>query len=121
VCCFWPQVCIFAYGQTGSGKTYTMFGNDNNRGIIPRAMAQVSKHFMQHAASCFVPVPLCRLLLVMNVWTHTSAAAISSSCGLRYLLWWSAGSLKMTELFGVLLVLIMCCLAIGLLLPASGV
>jgi hypothetical protein len=35
------QVCIFAYGQTGSGKTYTMFGNDENRGIIPRAMAQV--------------------------------------------------------------------------------
>lgn len=36
-----PQVCIFAYGQTGSGKTYTMFGNPDNRGIIPRAMAQV--------------------------------------------------------------------------------
>jgi hypothetical protein len=35
------QVCIFAYGQTGSGKTYTMFGNPDNRGIIPRAMAQV--------------------------------------------------------------------------------
>jgi len=35
------QVCIFAYGQTGSGKTYTMLGNDDNRGIIPRAMAQV--------------------------------------------------------------------------------
>lgn len=35
------QVCIFAYGQTGSGKTYTMFGNEENRGIIPRAMAQV--------------------------------------------------------------------------------
>uniref|UniRef100_A0A383VYM2 Kinesin-like protein n=1 Tax=Tetradesmus obliquus TaxID=3088 RepID=A0A383VYM2_TETOB len=35
------KVCIFAYGQTGSGKTYTMFGNDDNRGIIPRAMAQV--------------------------------------------------------------------------------
>ena len=35
------QVCIFAYGQTGSGKTYTMFGNADNRGIIPRAMAQV--------------------------------------------------------------------------------
>jgi hypothetical protein len=41
VCCLRSQVCIFAYGQTGSGKTYTMFGNDENRGIIPRAMAQV--------------------------------------------------------------------------------
>jgi hypothetical protein len=38
-----PQVCIFAYGQTGSGKTYTMFGNPDNRGIIPRAMAQVCR------------------------------------------------------------------------------
>ncbi len=34
-------MCIFAYGQTGSGKTYTMLGDESNRGIIPRAMAQV--------------------------------------------------------------------------------
>jgi hypothetical protein len=34
-------VCIFAYGQTGSGKTYTMLGNEDNRGIIPRAIEQV--------------------------------------------------------------------------------
>lgn len=40
------QVCIFAYGQTGSGKTYTMFGNEANRGIIPRAMAQVRCAFL---------------------------------------------------------------------------
>jgi hypothetical protein len=47
------QVCIFAYGQTGSGKTYTMFGNPDNRGIIPRAMAQVCLPgllFTQHTA-----------------------------------------------------------------------
>lgn len=35
------KVCIFAYGQTGSGKTFTMLGDANNRGIIPRAMQQV--------------------------------------------------------------------------------
>lgn len=35
------QVCVFAYGQTGSGKTYTMLGDSNQRGIIPRAMHQV--------------------------------------------------------------------------------
>lgn len=35
------KVCIFAYGQTGSGKTYTMLGDADNRGIIPRAMGQV--------------------------------------------------------------------------------
>ncbi|XP_019864249.1 PREDICTED: kinesin-like protein KIF16B, partial [Amphimedon queenslandica] len=28
--------CIFAYGQTGSGKTYTMMGNEQSPGLIPR-------------------------------------------------------------------------------------
>jgi len=40
------NVCIFAYGQTGSGKTYTMEGpgaaaDDDNVGMIPRAVTQV--------------------------------------------------------------------------------
>lgn len=35
------KVCIFAYGQTGSGKTFTMLGNHENPGMIPRAMHQV--------------------------------------------------------------------------------
>eukprot|EP00803_Ostreobium_quekettii_P009866 evm.model.scf_1058.2 EVM.evm.TU.scf_1058.2 scf_1058:6445-10818(-) len=35
------KVCIFAYGQTGSGKTYTMLGNSENNGVIPRVMQQV--------------------------------------------------------------------------------
>ncbi|XP_052089506.1 carboxy-terminal kinesin 2-like [Mytilus californianus] len=40
------NVCIFAYGQTGSGKTYTMEGtyvndDDENRGMIPRAVLQI--------------------------------------------------------------------------------
>eukprot|EP00759_Apiculatamorpha_spiralis_P004548 PhF_6_TR12646/c0_g1_i1/m.20059/K17914/KIF13; kinesin family member 13 len=30
------NVCIFAYGQTGSGKTYTMMGNQEEPGLIPR-------------------------------------------------------------------------------------
>ncbi len=30
------QVCIFAYGQTGSGKTFTMLGNHEQPGMIPR-------------------------------------------------------------------------------------
>ncbi len=29
---------IFAYGATGAGKTYTMFGNENNPGIIPLSL-----------------------------------------------------------------------------------
>ncbi|XP_065661874.1 kinesin-like protein KIF16B isoform X4 [Hydra vulgaris] len=30
------NACLFAYGQTGSGKTYTMMGDANNKGVIPR-------------------------------------------------------------------------------------
>lgn len=32
---------VFAYGQTSSGKTYTMMGNEQNPGVIPRAIADV--------------------------------------------------------------------------------
>lgn len=37
------NVTLFSYGQTGAGKTHTMQGqgNDNMRGIIPRALEQV--------------------------------------------------------------------------------
>ena len=36
---------IMAYGQTGAGKTFTMTGDTGNyrlRGIIPRAISQVT-------------------------------------------------------------------------------
>ncbi|CAK4972899.1 unnamed protein product [Aphanomyces euteiches] len=29
---------IFAYGQTGSGKTYTMLGDNQNKGLVPRVL-----------------------------------------------------------------------------------
>lgn len=32
-----------AYGQTGSGKTYTMFGNDQNTGLIQLAVYEIYK------------------------------------------------------------------------------
>ncbi|KAI8071719.1 P-loop containing nucleoside triphosphate hydrolase protein [Gongronella butleri] len=35
------HVCIFAYGQTGSGKTYTMQGDKQDAGMIPRAVHQI--------------------------------------------------------------------------------
>ncbi|MTV72411.1 hypothetical protein, partial [Streptococcus pneumoniae] len=28
------NVSVIAYGQTGSGKTHTMFGSDNDKGLI---------------------------------------------------------------------------------------
>ncbi|XP_042667809.1 centromere-associated protein E [Centrocercus urophasianus] len=34
---------IFAYGQTASGKTYTMMGNKDSLGIIPKAIQHVFK------------------------------------------------------------------------------
>ncbi|KAM3605858.1 uncharacterized protein V6R79_006128 [Siganus canaliculatus] len=30
------NACVFAYGQTGSGKSYTMMGNTEEKGLIPR-------------------------------------------------------------------------------------
>ncbi|KAI6113995.1 P-loop containing nucleoside triphosphate hydrolase protein [Pisolithus sp. B1] len=35
---------IFAYGQTASGKTFTLSGNEEQPGIIPRAMKDVFAH-----------------------------------------------------------------------------
>ena len=32
---------VLAYGQSGAGKTYTMFGDNGNRGIIPRALDEI--------------------------------------------------------------------------------
>ena len=30
------SACIFAYGQTGSGKSFSMMGNPQQQGLIPR-------------------------------------------------------------------------------------
>ena len=35
------NVCIFAYGQSGTGKTFTMEGNEEHPGLVPRAMARI--------------------------------------------------------------------------------
>ena len=32
---------VLAYGQTGSGKTYTMYGNPDDQGVIPRVAEQI--------------------------------------------------------------------------------
>ncbi|KAK9670510.1 hypothetical protein RND81_13G206100 [Saponaria officinalis] len=37
------NVCIFAYGQTGSGKTYTIYGNERDPGLTPRATSELFK------------------------------------------------------------------------------
>lgn len=35
------NVCLFAYGQTGSGKTFTMQGDLNCPGIVPRSIEEI--------------------------------------------------------------------------------
>jgi len=35
------NVCIFAYGQSGTGKTFTMEGNEEHPGLVPRAMQRI--------------------------------------------------------------------------------
>jgi len=35
------NVTVFAYGQTGSGKTFTMYGPDNNRGVVMKTIDEV--------------------------------------------------------------------------------
>lgn len=50
---------VFAYGQTGSGKTYTLTGGETygERGVIPRAIAQVFDEFRRredHEFRCYV-------------------------------------------------------------------
>jgi hypothetical protein len=37
------HTCLFAYGQTGSGKSYSIFGYDENIGIIPMSCIEIFK------------------------------------------------------------------------------
>lgn len=41
------NVTVFAYGQTGSGKTFTMMGDHQNLGIVPRAVDEVFEFISQ--------------------------------------------------------------------------
>ena len=51
---------IFAYGQTGSGKTFTITGGAeryDDRGIIPRVLTYLFKHYAEVAAGRGHPPP----------------------------------------------------------------
>lgn len=48
------NVCIFAYGQTGSGKTFTIYGDDTNPGLSPRAIAEVMRCAHRDSSKCSV-------------------------------------------------------------------
>ena len=38
---------LFAYGQTSSGKTYTMLGDQNAEGVIPKAIGEIYEYIEQ--------------------------------------------------------------------------
>jgi hypothetical protein len=44
------HVCLFAYGQTGSGKSYSMTGYGENKGILPRACAEIFRRVRERDA-----------------------------------------------------------------------
>jgi len=44
---------IMAYGQTGAGKTYSMFGESENAGIVPRVVSHVFAHINELPKSEF--------------------------------------------------------------------
>ena len=51
---------VFAYGQTGSGKTFTITGGAeryDDRGIIPRVLTYLFKHYAEVAAGRGHPPP----------------------------------------------------------------
>lgn len=57
------NVCLFSYGQTGSGKTHTMQGSGagDMRGMIPRAMEQVSTGGYEPGRDCWCSCRFCGL------------------------------------------------------------
>jgi kinesin family member 23 len=48
---------LFSYGVTGSGKTFTMTGNRQNRGIMPRCLDVLFKTISDYQAKKFVFKP----------------------------------------------------------------
>jgi kinesin family member C1 len=65
------KVCIFAYGQTGSGKTHTMLGSDDNPGMIPKAMRQVS-HMVNDTTMVACGLFVCTWQVGMLCWCVAS-------------------------------------------------
>ncbi|KAL7466529.1 hypothetical protein ACHAXS_006834 [Conticribra weissflogii] len=60
-------VCMFAYGQTGSGKTHTMIGDEENPGLVPRAVEKLfnAKRELEMNPGCHVSIKI-ELLEIYN-------------------------------------------------------
>lgn len=72
-CCQGYNSAIFAYGPTNSGKTYTMFGDKNEKGIIPRTAEKLfdilntSENVVEYTIKCsFIEIYLERIRDLLN-------------------------------------------------------
>ena len=76
---------IFAYGQTGTGKTYTMgileFVDDEQAGIIPRAISQIFEYVDSHSETEEIVVTLSFLQLYRETIQDLLAPANGSQVG----------------------------------------
>ena len=66
-----------AYGQTGAGKTFTMTGDTGNyrlRGIIPRAVSQVSN--LSVCVCLHVSVPVCMCIWHVHIYAHVLSVCL---------------------------------------------
>ncbi|KAG6828443.1 hypothetical protein H0H92_007970 [Tricholoma furcatifolium] len=68
---------IFAYGQTASGKTFTLSGNEDEPGIIPRAMRDVFAYIRQTPGREYLL--RCSYLEIYNESIHDLLAPPSSA------------------------------------------
>ena len=50
---------LFAYGQTSSGKTYTMMGDQQNEGVIPKAVGEIYDYIEKVLALKYKKVAHC--------------------------------------------------------------
>lgn len=57
------NVCIFAYGQTGSGKTFTMQGELDKPGIVPKSVEELYKLIENMSCEIKVNCIVCELYM----------------------------------------------------------
>jgi centromeric protein E len=67
---------VFAYGQTASGKTFTLSGDENEPGIIPRAMKDIFGHIKRTPSREYLL--RCSYLEIYNEQIHDLLAPPSS-------------------------------------------
>ncbi|KAF9012218.1 kinesin-domain-containing protein [Hymenopellis radicata] len=68
---------VFAYGQTASGKTYTLSGDEDEPGIIPRSMKDVFRYIKSNETREYLL--RCSYLEIYNETIHDLLAPVGSA------------------------------------------